>query len=156
MVPTHYARERDPAFLESLANAGRQLYERNQEDLLSSKVHVVEIDLLRNGEHTTAVPRDLAVEESRNFDYHISVHRFDEMETFFVYPIRPEDRLPVNGIPLLPGDPEASIDLQAVFDRCDDAGPYSREIGYGEDAVVPPLRPDQAARAEHVLRAKQG
>jgi hypothetical protein len=135
---------------------GRELYKRIQDELQSSKVHLVEIDLLRGGEHTAAVPLDLAVEECDNFDYHVSVHRFDDMETFFVYPIRLEDRLPVIGIPLLPGDPEASIDLQAVFDRCYNAGPYSREISYGEDAVVPPLRPDQAAWAEQFVRARQG
>jgi hypothetical protein len=135
---------------------GRELYKRKQDEMLSSKVHLVEIDLLRGGEHTTAVPLDLAVEECGNFDYHLSVHRFDEMETFFVYPIRLEDRLPVIGIPLLPGDPEVSIDLKAVFDRCYDAGPYSREISYGEDAVIPPLRPDQAKWAEQFVRAKQG
>ncbi len=134
---------------------GRDLYKRKQDELLSSKVHVVEIDLLRGEEHTTAVPLDLAVEECGKFDYHVSVHRFDEMETFFVYPIHLEERLPVISIPLRPGDPEALIDLQAVFDRCYDAGPYSREISYGEDAVIPALHPGQATWAEHVLhRAK--
>jgi hypothetical protein len=132
---------------------GRDLYKRKQDELLSSKVHLVEIDLLRGGEHTTAVPIDLAVEECGHIDYHVSVHRFDEMETFFVYPIRLEDRLPVISIPLLPGDPEASIDLQAVFDRCYDAGPHLREISYGEDAVIPPLPPSQAAWADQLVRA---
>jgi hypothetical protein len=134
---------------------GRDLYKRKQDELLSSKVHLVEIDLLRGGEHTTSVPLDLAVEECGNFDYHVSVHRFDEMDTFFVYPIRLEELLPVITIPLLPGDPEVSIDLQAVFDRCHDAGPYTREIVHGEDAVVPALRPDQAAWAQQLVRAIQ-
>ena len=40
-----------------------------------------------------------------------------------------------------------TIDLQAIFDRCYDAGPYAREVNYGTDAVIPPLEPDRAAWA---------
>jgi hypothetical protein len=32
-----------------------------------------------------------------------------------------------------------------------DAGPYLREIRYGEDAVIPPLRADQAASTVGIL-----
>jgi hypothetical protein len=49
-----------------------------------------------------------------------------------------------------------TIDLQSVLDRCYDAGPYAREIRYGEDAVIPPLRPDQAAWAETIAPPAQG
>ena len=68
----------------------------------------------------------------RGFDYHVSVHRFDDFESFFVYPIALEEPLPAIDIPLLPGDPPVTLDLQAVFNRCYDAGPYAREIDYGE------------------------
>lgn len=77
------------------------------------------------------------------------------METFFVCPIHLEDRLPVIGIPLLPGDPEASIDLQAVFDRCYDAGPYCREISYGEGAVIPPKPGCDPGFLESLARARR-
>ena len=90
------------------------------------------------------------------FDYHIAVRPFDDLETILVYPIRLEDRLPTIDIPLLPGDPSVTLDLQAVFDRCYDAGPYAREIRYAEDAVIPPLRPEQAAWAERILLAASG
>jgi hypothetical protein len=36
---------------------GRDLYIRKQQEILGGKVHLVEIDLLRGGQHTTAVPR---------------------------------------------------------------------------------------------------
>jgi hypothetical protein len=141
----------------SLANKapgahGRDLYKRKQKEILASQVHLVEIDLLRSGEHTTAVPLDRALAECRSFDYHVSVHGFDDLETFYVYPIRLEDRLPPIAIPLLPGDPSVTLDLQSVFDRCYVAGPYAREIRYGTDAVIPPLRPEQAAWAERILQ----
>ena len=92
--------------------------------------------------------------ECGEFDYHVSVHRFDDLETFFVYPIRLEDRLPTIEVPLLPGDPPVPLDLQAVFDRCYDAGPYAREIGYGSDPLIPPLGPRHEAWAERTLQGR--
>jgi Protein of unknown function (DUF4058) len=135
---------------------GRDLYRRKQKEILASQVHLVEIDLLRGGEHTTAVPFRSAVDACGPFDYHVSVHGFDDVETFLIYPIRLEDRLPPIEIPLLPGDSSVTVDLQAVFDRCYDAGPYAREIRYGEDAVVPLLKDDKAAWAARSLHAVLG
>jgi hypothetical protein len=143
----------------SLANKtpgehGRDLYRKKQRELLDSRVHLVEIDFLRGGEHATAVPLEAARDACGPFDYHVSVRPFDDLDTFHVYPIRLGDRLPPIAIPLLPGDPPVTLDLQAVFDRCYDAGPYAREVRYGVDAVVPPLGPDRAAWAERILGAE--
>ena len=132
---------------------GRELYLRKQKEILSSKANLVEIDLLRAGEHVSAVPLEAVTEACGEFDYHVSVYCFDVLETFFVYPIRLEERLPPIAIPLLPGDLPVTLDLQAVFDRCYDAGPYSREVRYGEDAIVPALGPDQAAWVGSVVQA---
>jgi Protein of unknown function (DUF4058) len=142
----------------SLANKtpgehGRDLYLRKQKELLASQVHLVEIDFLRGGEHATAVPLEAAREACGPFDDHASVRPFDVVETFHVYPVRLEDRLPPITVPLLPGDPPVTIDLQAVFDRCYDAGPYAREVNYAIDAPIPPLDPDRAAWAQQAVRA---
>jgi hypothetical protein len=131
---------------------GRELYRRKQKELLASKVHLVEIDLLRGGAHVTAVPLDLAVEGCGPFDYHISVHCFDDRETYFVYPVRLEERLPPIDIPLLPGDPSVTLDLQPVFERCYDAGPYLREIRYGEDELIPSLPPERNPWLSQILQ----
>ncbi len=97
-----------------------------------------------------------AIDACGSFDYHVSVHCFDELGTFLVYPIHLENCLPVVAIPLLPGDPSVTVDLQSIFDRCYDAGPYAREILYGEDAVSPPLQENKAAWAAQILRALPG
>jgi len=47
---------------------GRDLYLLKQRDLRHSQVHMVEIDLLRAGTHTTIVPRDRAIAEAGSFD----------------------------------------------------------------------------------------
>jgi hypothetical protein len=124
-------------------NPGRAQYINKQREVLGSEVHLVEIDLLRGGTHTSAVSREVAEAKGGSFDYHVSVHRFDRPNDDFVYPIQLEQRLPAINVPLLPGDPDVTLDLQAVFDQAYDAGPYNREVDYDEDAVVPPLRPDQ-------------
>jgi len=84
-----------------------------------------EIDLLRGGEHTTAVPRRRLVKAVGTFDYHVSIHHFDNLEDYFVYAFGLREPLPSLAIPLLPDDPAVSLDLQAVFLRTYDAGPYS-------------------------------
>jgi hypothetical protein len=132
---------------------GRSLYRKKQRELIDSQVHLVELDFLRGGKHTTAVPLDAARQACGLFDYHVSVRPFDILETFHVYPIRLEDRLPPISVPLLPGDPPVTIDLQAVFDRCYHDGPYAREVNYMTDVLIPPLDPDRAAWAQQAVRA---
>jgi hypothetical protein len=131
---------------------GRELYLRKQRDVLQSNVHLVEIDLLRAGEHTTAVPADRLLAGAGAFDGHVCVHRFDRFEDYLVYPIRLEERLPEIGVPLLPGHGSISVDLQAIFDRAYDAGPYRREIDYTAEAPVPPLSQEQRAWAAGIVR----
>lgn len=141
----------------SLANKnpgerGRELYKKKQREVLEGKIHLVEIDLLRAGSHTTAVPLELARAKAGPFDYHVCVHRFDNFEDFFVYPIKLGTALPVIEVPLLPDDQPVKLDLQAVLDQCYDRGQYGRRVRYGERDLAPPLTPEQKAWAEKVLR----
>lgn len=131
---------------------GRDLYLRKQQEILGSKVHLVEIDLLREGQHTTAVPEKWLRAKTTQFDYHVCVHRFDKLEDFFIYPIQLHQPLPVISVPLLPGDSAVSLDLQAVFHRTYEAGPYSREIDYQHDTPIPPLSDQQSEWAAQLLR----
>jgi hypothetical protein len=130
---------------------GRDLYLRKQREILASQVHLVEIDLLRGGRHTTAVPQDRLAQATDSFDYHVCVHHFDNLEDYFVYPIRLTQPLPGISIPLLPGDGAVALDLQKVFQRTYEAGPYSREIDYLADIPEPSLSPEHAAWAERLL-----
>jgi hypothetical protein len=125
---------------------GRDLYLRKQQEILQSKAHLVEIDLLRAGEHTTAVPLDRLRAKAGEFEYHACIHRFDNLEDYFVYPVRLGEPLPEIQLPLLPQDRPLPLDLQTVFTRTYDAGPYDREIDYDQDTPVPPLTADQQAR----------
>jgi hypothetical protein len=134
-------------------NEGRDLYKKKQREVLASQVNLVEFDLLRGGTHTTAVPREKAVEVTGPFDYHVSVRRFDHLGRFYVYPIRLQHKLPEITIPLLPGDPTVTVDLQAIFSRCYAHGPYRRRSPYLAHPPEPPLTLEQATWADDLLRS---
>ncbi len=121
----------------------RELSIRKQKEILESRVHLVEIDLLRGGEHSTAVPLNRAQRKTGRFDYHVCIHRFDNLKDYVVYPIMLPSRLPKIGIPLLPGDADVIIDLQSIFDRCYDAALYARRVRYYEKSPVPALTETQ-------------
>jgi hypothetical protein len=133
---------------------GRALYLQKQREVLASKVNLVEVDLLRGGQHTTAVRPEDAAEKAGPFDYHVCVRAFEEPDYFVIYPVSVGERLPAVAIPLLPGDPPVSIDLQALLDRCYDTGLYQRRVSYGAEPPAPPLRPEQAAWVQQTLRAR--
>ncbi len=118
---------------------GRDLYLRKQAELLDSKTHLVELDLLRCGEHTTAVPEKRLRRFVPQFTYHVCSHRFDHFEDFLVHPIQLAEPLPTIQIPLLPGDGEVPVNLQQVFNRTYAAGPYHREIDYRSEVPLPEL-----------------
>jgi hypothetical protein len=133
---------------------GRDLYIRKQNEVLDSQVHLVEIDLLRSGIHSTAVPIVAAMEATGGFDYHISIRPFDRSDEFLVYPIWLTHRLPTIAVPLLPGDPSVTVDLQAILDRCYDTGHYERRVRYNEWTPSPPLSAERRAWAEKVLQSR--
>jgi Protein of unknown function (DUF4058) len=138
----------------AMAGEGRTLYLQKQREVLGSKVNLVEIDLLRGGQHTTVVRLEDALAKAGPFDYHVCVCTFEEPEDFVIYPASVGERLPIVAIPLLPGDGSVSIDLQVLLDRCYDTGLYLRRVPYAERTPVSPLRPEQAAWVEQVLRTK--
>lgn len=131
---------------------GRDLYLKKQQEILDGKINLVEIDLLRHGQHSSAVPLDRALEKTGPFDYHVCLHQSDRWEDYFVYHFLLKDSLPEIAIPLLPGDRPVAVDLQAIFDRCYDTGPYRRRVRYRDNAPNPPLRPDQAEWATRLLQ----
>jgi hypothetical protein len=138
-----------------IGNPGRAKYLAKQREILDSAVHLIEIDLLRGGTYALAVPSDLVKAKAGPFDYLVSIRRFDRPKEFLVYPIVLPQRLPEITIPLLPGDPDVPLDLQAIFDRAYDGGPYQREIEYGKDPIVPRLKPEQAEWATAVLKSRR-
>ena len=101
-----------------------------------------------------AVPLVRARRLAGAFDYHVCLHRFSDPVNFHVYPLRMTQRLPRIAVPLLPGDADVLVDLQAVFDRAYDTGPYRRLSPYRAVTPAPPLTPDQTAWSDQLLHAR--
>lgn len=135
------------------ASEGRRLYLTKQRELLESEISFLEIDLLRAGEHTVAPPRgDLQARGS--WDYRISLHRGGgQPQTFEVWPVHLRSRLPRVRVPLVAGEPDVILDLQAAFDRAYDNGRYPQRVAYDKPAL-PPLTEADAAWADTLLRER--
>ena len=104
--------------------ADREQYMAKREELLESAAHFVEIDLLRGG-------RPMPLEQRPRCDYSVLVSRAEARPRAGFWPIRLRQRLPVIPIPLLPGDPDAQIDLQEILHYVYDATGYEDFIYAG-------------------------
>ena len=136
-------------------DAGRTAYQEKQEEYRLGGVHVVEIDLLRGGTHTTAVTLTELRKVAAVFDYHVCVTvaiRRRLRPQRFVAAFRLADRLPAISVPLDPDVPPVTVELQPLLDRAYDTGRYSQLAGYA-DACHPRLSPDQRTWGEGILRA---
>lgn len=137
------------------AGAGRNLYLQKQLQVLESDTHLVEIDLLRTGQHVLAVPAWIA-EGQRPFDSLISINRAGgPRDVFDLYARGIRDRLPRIGIPLADNDPDAPVDLQMVLQRTYEAGKYQHRIDYHAPCRPPLPAEDQAWADEQVTKAEQ-
>jgi hypothetical protein len=131
---------------------GRRLYLAKRRQLLESQTHLLEIDFLRQGEHTVAPPLEWLLEREY-WDYLVSLHRGGQGERFEIWRIPLRRRLPCIHVPLAGNDPDVVLDLQAVFDRCYDEGPYARRLDYRREPSVPLARAD-AEWADALLRKR--
>lgn len=134
-------------------DAGLKAYQDKQEEFRLGGVNLVEIDLLRGGAHTTAVPLARLRRKAGEFDYHVCVTVAGPLDRLHAAALRLADRLPAFGIPLDPGVPPVVVDLQPMLDRAYDTGRYAQSVDYRRDPE-PPLTPEQKAWADALLRAK--
>lgn len=130
---------------------GRELYQRKQADLAAHGVHLVEIDLLRSGRHVLDVP-EWAIQGLKPWDYLVNLVRRGGAE-FEIYPIRLRDRLPRVRVPLQGDDEDAVLDLQDVFKRSWEVGPYPVTLDYTRPPA-PPLSGADTVRAVDRLQGR--
>jgi hypothetical protein len=131
--------------------AGRQQYREKQERLLSGRVNLVEIDLLRSGAWVLAVPRT-RVPKARRAPYRICVVRAARQHLAEVYPVALQTPLPTIRIPLRRKDADVLLNLQALLDTTYVNGGYE-DLDYTQDPH-PPLTGPDADWAERLLREK--
>jgi hypothetical protein len=129
--------------------AQRSRYENKRGTLISGRVNLVEIDLVREGESVFA-PALEEVMVRNGACYGVSVLRQTLPKDREFYPIRLRDRLPVISVPLRPTDDDVLLDLQPLIDQCHERGRYYR-LRY-QSPLRPPLPPEDAAWVDQLLR----
>jgi hypothetical protein len=125
---------------------GYREYLRRRDRFLGSDVHLLEIDLLRKGRR---VPMEEPLPPT---PYFVFLSRADQRPFTEVWPITLDQPLHEIPVPLLPGNPDAKLDLQpalaTVYDECG--------LNYMIDYTKPPkvqLSTEEAAWVDEHLRA---
>ena len=129
---------------------GTVLYLKKQTQVLRSDSSLVEIDLVRVGRRVLAV-RPFQIPERVRNDYLACIRRgwLPEQRDLYAFALRAP--LPILGIPLRAHEPYVPLDLQMLVDQCYRHGRYDR-LDYTAEPD-PPLRPDDTAWADAVLKA---
>lgn len=130
----------------------RIAHRRKQSEILDSDASLVEIDLLRTGER---VPAALEVQMLLDrmqppADYLVIVNRAWNRLNFQLFPATLREWLPCFPVPLKEGEPEILLDLQFVFNRVYDTGPYRRGAVDYSQPLHPHLTDDAVWAAERV------
>jgi hypothetical protein len=134
------------------AGPGRTSYLAKQKEILRGPIHLFEIDLLRAGLHTLAVP-EYAARGKVEYDYLICVNRAKEpRDTYEIYPRRLRERLPRLGVPLAESDPDVVLDLQAAVAKVYEAGSYADRLHY-DQPCAPSLSADDQAWVDQQIAA---
>jgi Protein of unknown function (DUF4058) len=124
----------------------REQYLTKRGEILASPAHLVEIDLLR-------CQTPLPTESPRpDCTYSVLVSRSERRPSAEFWSIGLRDRLPVIPVPLRRGEPDATLDLQAVLDRVYDEGGFAYLI---DDGVPdPPLDHEDSVWAQELSRTR--
>jgi hypothetical protein len=123
---------------------GLEAYLEMRAELLGSQCHLIELDLLRGGER---LPMAGPLPKG---DYYVYLGRSGRRPRgqIIAWPLRAP--LPAISVPLLPDDPEVTLDLQAVFRAAYEPSLYDRRLPY-EQPLLPPLRSEDEAWVQQRL-----
>jgi len=125
---------------------GRVEYLTKRRRLLLSSAHLIVIDLLHRGQR---VPM---VEPFPSAPYFVVLSRAERRPVAEVWPIALSAALPTIPVPLLSGDADVSLDLQAALTTIYDLLKYGQGIDYASPPQAP-LPPEEIAFVEDRLRA---
>jgi Protein of unknown function (DUF4058) len=161
IVATTHGEQRVVTVIEVLSpinktGRGREQYRAKQQDVVGSSAHLLEIDLLRGGQHTVAVEeKRLFARHKAPWDYVVCLHRAGFGEQFTCWPFTMRESLPMILCPLADGVPEQALDLGVLFSKCYDTGPFRRLVDYTQPPV-PRLSSEDALLVKGILSSEGG
>lgn len=137
LVLTHRASGKVVAIMELLSpinkaagKDGLDAYERKREELLTTSCHLIELDLLRDGERLPIKGR------TPPGDYFAYIGRWERRPAVQIIGWTWQSVLPSIPVPLLPEDSEIQLDLAAAFRDAYEPAYYDQRLPYEV-----PLRP---------------
>ena len=130
---------------------GRDSYLSKQREVRAITTHLVEIDMLRVGQHVLSAA-EWAARGRGNYDYLVCVNRAAGLrDRFELYPSQLRERLPRIRVPLAGDDPDVVLNIQSAVEQVYDAGSYRDRINYAAPCV-PPLSDENQAWANEILK----
>jgi hypothetical protein len=133
------------------ASEGLAQYRDKRHRLLDSRVHLVEIDLLRSG----ARPGSEVADEPVEAEYILLVNRARGRRLSEIWPVALNASIPVIPVPLLAPDPDLPLDLGTAINAVYADSVYDRRINYTRPVPPPPLRSVMAEWVEDLLAMRR-
>jgi hypothetical protein len=125
----------------------RQKHEEKRRQVLSSRTHLIEIDLLRSG---AAWP---IISDESSSDYRVLVSRATDRPIADLYPFNLQDLMPQIPVPLQFGDLEPLLDLKELIEAIYDRSGYSHFIDYNLNPSAPKLSSTDQVWLDQLLRS---
>lgn len=126
---------------------GAREYAERRSELLETRTHLLEIDLLRGG------VRIQLLGEPPPGNYYIYLSRIQRRPYTQIWPVALREPLPTVPVPLLPPDPDVALEFQAAVDACFELVGYERLLDYSGPPPPPDLNAEDAAWVDEVLRS---
>jgi hypothetical protein len=118
------------------ASEGLSQYRDKRHRILNSRVHLIELDLLRGG----ARPGSEVADEPVEAEYILLVNRAGGQRVSEIWPVALNEQLPILPVPLVSPDPDVPLDLNAAIHAVYADSRYDTRIDYRRPIPPPPLR----------------
>jgi hypothetical protein len=127
-------------------NPGLAQYRKKREQLYNSGIHLLEIDLLRQGQ------RPAAYQALPNWaHYFVMLVRADQTQTQ-VWAMTLRDALPILPVPLKAPDPDIRLNLQKALWDAIELGDYMDVIKYREEPPAPVFSDEDTEWLQKLLK----
>lgn len=126
---------------------GAREYNERRMELLRTRTHLLEIDLLRGGQ------RIQLLGEPPPAAYYVYLSRTERRPNTQGWPISLRERLPIVPVPLLFPDPDVPLDLQAAVRSCFDLVGDERLLDSSGPPPPPELSEEDVRWVDELLRA---
>lgn len=131
---------------------GMDAYLEKRSELLAAGTHLVEIDLVREGNWRGLMKPHICPSGAVSA-YRVTVRVAGSPRRAYVYPVRLQDSLPEIQIPLRPTDPRLMLPLQPMIESVYTDGRYGQTLDYSRPLDPPLSASDRQYADERIQHA---